>query len=92
MIFVTGGTGLVGARVLLKLSQKGKILRLLKELLLAWMFVNVFSNTINLRIYSKINWCDGDVIDIVSLEMVEGVICFCIVQVLFLSLQMMLKG
>lgn len=73
MIFVTGGTGLVGARLLFDLASHGKYVRALKrpESSLA-AFDFWFDNNPQLR--SFINWVDGDLTDIDSLQKsLEGI-------------------
>ncbi len=69
MIFVTGGTGLVGAHVLLKLSQKREDFKALKRTSSCLdVCKRIFKYYKSEELFKKINWCDGDIIDIVSLE------------------------
>jgi len=69
MIFVTGGTGLVGSHVLLKLSQQGKKFKALKrESSSLDICKNVFSYYGAISLFEKITWINGDVNDILSLE------------------------
>ena len=69
MIFVTGGTGLVGSHVLLKLAQQSKELKALKRessSLDICKSIFTYYNADNL--FAKINWINGDINDIPSLE------------------------
>tara|TARA_B100001758_G_C18405636_1_gene611864 strand:- start:26 stop:1030 length:1005 start_codon:yes stop_codon:yes gene_type:complete len=69
MIFVTGGTGLVGAHILLELSNKGEdfiALRRENSSLLVCEMIFKYYNAQEL--FSKINWHNGDINDIISLE------------------------
>mgnify|MGYP003956575361 CR=1 FL=1 len=69
MIFVTGGTGLVGSHVLLKLSQQSKELKALKRASSSLDFCKSIFTYYNAdALFAKINWIDGDVNDIPSLE------------------------
>ncbi len=69
MIFVTGGTGLVGSHILLKLSQDGKPFKALKRPSSSLNICrNVFSEYNQAELFTRINWVDGDVNDIPSLE------------------------
>lgn len=69
MIFVTGGTGLVGSHILLKLSQQGSRFRALKrESSSLNICKKVFKYYNAIELYEKINWVEGDIIDIGSLE------------------------
>lgn len=69
MIFVTGGTGLVGSHVLLKLSQQGKEFRALKrEPSSLAICKSVFTYYNAEDLFYKISWVNGDVNDIPSLE------------------------
>ena len=68
MIFVTGGTGLVGSHVLLKLAKKGENLKALKRTNSSLEICkNVFSFYNADALFDKINWVEGDVNDIPSL-------------------------
>lgn len=69
MIFVTGGTGLVGAHVLLKLSQKGKDFKALKRPLSSLdVCKKIFTYYNADELFKAIKWVDGDLGDIVSLQ------------------------
>lgn len=69
MIFVTGGTGLVGSHILLKLSQRGEEFKALKRTTSSLVVCkNVFTYYNADNLFAQINWVDGDVNDIPSLE------------------------
>ena len=69
MIFVTGGTGLVGSHILLKLSQQGKNFRALKRGKSSLKVCEkVFKYYNAIELYQKINWVEGDILDLGSLE------------------------
>lgn len=69
MLFITGGTGLVGAHILLKLTQEGKKVRALKRKTSSFEIVNKIFNYYNQGdLFKQIEWVDGDVLDILSLE------------------------
>ena len=69
MIFVTGGTGLVGSHVLLKLAEQSKDLKALKRASSSLdLCKRIFTYYNADDLFSKINWIDGDVNDIPSLE------------------------
>ena len=69
MIFVTGGTGLVGAHVLLKLAQKNKDFKALKRISSSFDICKRIFHYYNADdLFDKINWTEGDVNDIPSLE------------------------
>ena len=69
MIFVTGGTGLVGSHILLKLSQRGEELKALKRATSSMdICKSVFTYYNADDLFAQINWVDGDVNDISSLE------------------------
>lgn len=71
MIFVTGGTGLVGAHLLYELTSKGKKVKALKRktsnLQQVLKTFSYYSNNSN-EFYSLIEWVDGDILDYFSLE------------------------
>ena len=68
MIFVTGGTGLVGSHILLKLAKKGDDFKALKRKSSALgICKSVFSFYNADALFEKINWVEGDVNDIPSL-------------------------
>jgi len=69
MIFVTGGTGLVGAHTLLNLTKKGKPFKALRRNTSSLRICEgVFSHYNELASFSQINWVYGDINDISSLE------------------------
>lgn len=78
MIFLTGGTGLVGSHLLYELTAEGQKVRALKrkesmpgivEKIFAWYNPQNYSEQLKL-----IEWVDGDVSDILSLqEALQGV-------------------
>jgi dihydroflavonol-4-reductase len=69
MIFVTGGTGLVGSHILLRLAQEDISFKALKrETSSLQICETVFSHYAAKELFSKINWVKGDVLDIPSLE------------------------
>ena len=64
MIFVTGGTGLVGSHILLKLSQRGEKFKALKRAASSMdVCKSVFSHYNANDLFAQINWIDGDVND-----------------------------
>ncbi len=69
MIFVTGGTGLVGSHVLLNLAQSGKEFKALKRANSSLdICKSVFDYYNADDLFPQIIWVDGDVNDIPSLE------------------------
>ena len=69
MIFVTGGTGLVGSHVLLKLAKEGIPFNALRRDVSSLQICEkVFSYYSAKNLFSEINWVIGDVNDISSLE------------------------
>lgn len=69
MIFITGGTGLVGSHILLNLSQGGHSFKALKRKNSSLKICeNIFSHYNAEKLFQKIIWVDGDVNDIPSLE------------------------
>ncbi|MDC0204331.1 SDR family oxidoreductase [Flavobacteriales bacterium] len=69
MIFVTGGTGLVGSHILLKLAQDGEPFKALKRPSSSLNICrNVFLEYNQAELFTRINWIDGDINDIPSLE------------------------
>lgn len=72
MVFVTGGTGLLGAHILVELCRKGEKVRALKRsnsntALVLRIFQHYFGEEGESK-FSSIDWIDGDITDIVSLE------------------------
>jgi len=69
MILVTGGTGLVGAHLLLSLAQGGQKLRALYRSEQAVAKTHNLFKTHNCEyLFADINWIKGDITDIPSLE------------------------
>ena len=72
MILVTGSTGIVGTRLLFDLIKSGKRVRALKRHDSDTDFVkrvfHFYDSKTGGEFYEKINWCDGDITDIDSLE------------------------
>ncbi|MDX8338121.1 NAD-dependent epimerase/dehydratase family protein [Draconibacterium sp. IB214405] len=71
MIFVTGGTGLVGAHLLFELCSKGEKVRALKrptsnlsQVLKTFAYYTDDAQ----RLFDTIEWVDGDILDYYSLE------------------------
>ncbi len=95
MIFVTGGTGLVGSHLLLSLLQRGEKVRALKrytsnlnQVLKTFRWYSADAE----KLFQQIEWVDGDMLDIYSLEpLLEGVeaIYHCAAVVSFDSSQRM---
>ncbi len=79
MIFITGGTGLVGAHLLLELLQKGEKVRAMKRDSsnmngVKHIFKYYVSADETDRLFNNIEWVNGDILDIYSLtELLEGV-------------------
>src|SRR5690554_5124641 len=71
MIFVTGGTGLIGSHLLYKLVTEGKKVRALKrELSNTSQVLRVFSyySAEPEKIFNRIEWITGDVLDYFRME------------------------
>lgn len=71
MIFVTGGTGLVGTHLLLVLLQKGKKVKALKrESSNLQMVLKTFGYYIEEpeKLFEKIEWVNGDMLDYYGME------------------------
>ncbi len=72
MILVTGSTGIVGTRLLFDLIKSGNRVRALKRQDSDTDFVKrvflFYDSKTGVEFYEKINWCDGDITDIDSLE------------------------
>ncbi len=77
MIFVTGGTGLVGAHLLFELTKAGKKVRALKrETSNLQKVLKTFSyyHDQPRQLFDAIEWVNGDILDYFSLEpLLEGV-------------------
>ena len=72
MIFITGGTGLVGAHILLKLTENGHKVKALKRNESSLTVIeNIFSHYNKADLLQSIEWIDGDLLDLFSLE--EGI-------------------
>ena len=77
MIFVTGGTGLVGAHLLFELTSSGKKVKALKrstsnlqQVLKTFSYYSENSK----ELFDKIEWVDGDILDYFTLEkLLKGV-------------------
>ena len=68
MIFVTGGTGLVGAHILLDLASKNKSIKALKRESSSMAITKkVFSHYNKQDLLQNIKWVDGDLLDSQSL-------------------------
>ncbi len=77
MVFVTGGTGLLGSHLLVELSKRQFNIRALKrqssDLTEVKILFKFYLNDIDLLIFNKINWVDGDINDITNLpELIKG--------------------
>ncbi|MBL7891597.1 MAG: NAD-dependent epimerase/dehydratase family protein [Bacteroidia bacterium] len=77
MVFVTGGTGLLGTHVLYELLKSGKQVRALKrpgsDLLQVIRTFSYYTSAPE-QLFSKVQWVEGDLDDIYSLlEAMEGV-------------------
>ncbi len=69
MILVTGGTGLVGSHVLLKLCESNTKFKALKRINSNLKICKeVFAQYKSIELFNKIQWVNGDLIDIPSLE------------------------
>jgi nucleoside-diphosphate-sugar epimerase len=69
MILLTGGTGLVGAHILLQLCIENKEVKALKRKDSNLKVVrNVFKHYQKKELFEKIYWVNGDILDLVSLE------------------------
>jgi len=71
MIFITGGTGLVGSHVLYNLLQSGKQVRALKRsssnLKLVLKVFSYYSDQAE-ELFQRIDWVEGDILDYHSME------------------------
>ncbi|MGV0941872.1 NAD-dependent epimerase/dehydratase family protein [Empedobacter sp. ULE_I140] len=75
MIFVTGGTGLVGAHLLVELAKKQQPIRALKRKTSNTKTIeNFFAEQNASQFYSYINWIDGDLLDVTELpNLLDGI-------------------
>lgn len=72
MIFLTGGTGLVGAHILLKLTESGQKVKALKRKRSSFTVIrNIFSHYKKTDLLKSIEWIEGDLLDLFSLQ--EGI-------------------
>lgn len=70
MILVTGGTGLVGAHLLLHLVENGEIVRAIYRTTSSIEKTkNLFSLYHKSHLFEKIEWLEADILDVPSLEM-----------------------
>lgn len=69
MILVTGGTGLVGAHLLLHLVEQGEIMRAMyRSATSIEKTKNLFSLYNKSHLFEKIEWIEADILDVPSLE------------------------
>lgn len=68
MILVTGGTGLVGAHLLLQLAGNGQKVRALYRSEESLNKTRIYTTRINPSLFENIEWVKGDITDIPSLE------------------------
>lgn len=61
-VFITGGTGFIGSYIIKELVEKGYVVRALRRSSSQLPFY------IPTKIFSKVEWVEGDVLDIVSLD------------------------
>ena len=74
MIFVTGGTGLVGAHVLLNLSKKAKNFKALKRHNSSLDICKRIFDYYNAEsLFAQINWVVGEINDIPSLDLFDNI-------------------
>jgi dihydroflavonol-4-reductase len=67
MVLVTGGTGFLGSYIIKQLIEKGYAVRAIRR-------SSKLPDWISPAIFNKVEWVDGDVLDVVSLEdAMEGV-------------------
>lgn len=75
MVFVTGGTGLLGTRLLFDLVKNGAQVRALKratsDLELVKSIFNFYDAEKGPALFDQIEWFEGDILDVYSLE--EGI-------------------
>lgn len=79
MIFITGGTGLIGAHLLFELLQKGEKVRAMKREhsnldMVKHIFNYYVSTSESNEMFEQIDWVDGDILNIHTLlNLIEGV-------------------
>ena len=75
MIFVTGGTGLVGAHLLVELAKKQQPIRALKRKTSNTETIqNFFAEQNASQFYQFIHWIDGDLLDVTELpNLLDGI-------------------
>ena len=75
MIFVTGGTGLVGAHLLVELAKKQQPIRALKRRKSNTKTIeNFFIDQNASQFYQFIHWIDGDLLDVTELpSLLDGI-------------------
>jgi dihydroflavonol-4-reductase len=61
MILVTGGTGFLGSYIIKQLVEKGYVVRAIRR-------SNIFPSWIPKEVFDKVEWVEGDVLDVVALE------------------------
>lgn len=74
MIFLTGGTGLLGSHLLIELLKRGKKVRALKResssLENVKQVFKYYLGTNSNELFNAIDWVDGDINDVISLQSV----------------------
>jgi len=72
MIFVTGGTGLLGSHLLVELSKRGKKIRAIKrhssDINIVKSIFEYYLKEQSQLLYDKIEWVEADITDITSLQ------------------------
>jgi nucleoside-diphosphate-sugar epimerase len=61
MILVTGGTGFIGAYIIKELVEKGHAVRAIRRSTILPFFISP-------DIFKKVEWVDGDVLDVIALD------------------------
>ena len=74
MVFVTGGSGLIGSYLLLELSKRGQNIRALKRENSNLETVKIlFEEFSSVEVFNRIQWVEGDLLEITSLEeLIDG--------------------
>lgn len=74
MIFITGGTGLLGAQLLCDLADRDEAIRAMKRPTSDLNFVRrVFAFNNKAAQFEKVEWVDGDLLDVLGLEeLIQG--------------------